>query len=110
MSVTQVFPSANNAYVPTLSQEKTQAALVYDFSRNVKKFKVNQYSQLIKVPLQTGLYVLMTVEEAGRLLDSSGADKFWGDGADRPTGHNGGESFGFPSYRTKRYNFGSPLG
>lgn len=110
MSVTQVFPSANNAYVPTLNGERAQAALVYDFSRSVKKFKLNTYSQLVPVKNQTGLYVLMTVEEAGRLLDSSGADKFFGDGADRPTGHGGGESFGFPNYRTKRYSFGTPLG
>lgn len=110
MSVTQVYPGQYNVYIPNLGPEDTKAALIIDFSRNPKDFMVNKYAQIVPTKREQGKYVKMTVEEAGRITDSSGANRIWKDGADRPSNTDGLESFGFYGYFTLRYNYGVPVG
>lgn len=100
-----VFPGQSNAYVPELTDK-----LVVDFSRNIKKFPLNQYVQIVPTDKQTGYYLEITREEAGRLTNSDLRNFLWPDGHDSPAHHNEMESFNFKPYRTKRYNFGFRAG
>ena len=102
-----VFPSAQNTFIP--NHDATNK-MVIDFARNVKKFAVNRYCQVIPVSAIAGYYLKMTVEEAGRIV-ATGLEQFtWPDGNDRPTGEDGTESFEFDPYRCKRYCYSFRFG
>lgn len=59
MPITPQYPSGYNTYVPN-----TQATnnLIIDFARNINDFKLNQYTQIIKVDTNVGLFTRMTNE------------------------------------------------
>lgn len=102
-----VFPSGSNTFV---KDHEGSGRLVIDFSRNPKDFPVNQYAQVTPVKKTAGYYLEMTVEEAGRLLSTDGAEFRWADGADRPSGAHGTESFQFKEFRTERMSYDARLG
>lgn len=77
--------------------------MVVDFSRNPKSFKLSDYCQYVPAKKSTGLYLEMTVEMAGRILDSDGTEMAWPYGADAPSGEGSEESFEFLAFTTKRY-------
>lgn len=52
----------------------------------------------------------MTVEEAGRLLNTDGAEFAWPDSADAPSGVDGTESAAFQEFRTNRKAYAVRLG
>jgi hypothetical protein len=96
-------PGGFNTYVPELTSK-----LVVDFSRDISKFAMNRYTQIIPVDKQTGRYAVMTREEAGRVYADGLAE--WPDGKVRPE-HNGElETFGFAIYETRRRNWGFTIG
>ncbi|GAB6186268.1 hypothetical protein [Thermopirellula anaerolimosa] len=95
-----VMPSAYNVAVPNLDATNR---LIVDFGRNPSEFPVLRYSQIVPVKKSTGLCLKMTVEEAGRILNSDLADFVWPDGADAPIGLDNTESFEFVPYRCERY-------
>lgn len=101
------FPGGANTYVPS---HEASNSLVVDFSRNPEKFPIAKYAQIVPVDKQVGYYLEMTVEEAGRVLDSEGANYNWPDGAEAPRGNDGTESFDFKPFITQRkaypYNVG----
>ena len=100
MTVTAAFPGgAPNTFVP--STEAT-GNMVVDYSRNVNDFALNSYVQIVPVTKSVGLYTFMTVEEAGRITDSTGADSLWPDGEDAPDDRGGTESFQFLPYQCQR--------
>lgn len=101
------FAAENNTYVP--SHEGTQGMIV-DFSRNVNDFPLNKYVQIVPVTKSNGLYLRMTVEEAGRIVNANLADYVWPDGADAPEHTDGTESFEYEPYWTKRTAYGFRLG
>lgn len=106
--MTAVHPGgATNTYVP--STEATNNMQV-DFSRNPKSFKVNEYVQIVPVTKDVGYYTSMTIEEAGRILNTSLNDHKWADGEDAPSDKGQTESFEFKAYQTARYFFGFRLG
>ena len=105
MAVT--YPGANTGYVPN---HEATGKMVVDFSRNPSKFAVNQYCQLVPVKQSIGYYLEMTVEEAGRILNTNLNDLVWPDGNDRPSGTDGTESFQFLAYRCERYAPSARLG
>lgn len=94
------FPAQNNAYVP--SHEAT-GKLVVDFARNPNKFALLKYVQVVPCDKSMGYYLEMTVEEAGRILNTNLSDLIWPDGNDMPTGADGTESHEFKAYLMKRY-------
>jgi hypothetical protein len=96
------FPSAQNVYVP---DHAASGKLVVDYARNIKNFGVNQYCQIVPVKKQMGLYLNMTVEEAGRIQQTDLSNFEWPDGAEAPSGDDGAESFEFLPYRTQRRAF-----
>ncbi len=101
------FPSSVNTYVP--SHEATNK-MVVDFSRNINKFPVNKYTQIVPVKTPTGYYLEMTVEEAGRVTNTAGNDFVWPDGNDHSRGLNGLESFQYKPYECVRRAFPVTLG
>ena len=94
------FPASHNGFVPN---HEASGKLVVDFSRNVKDFALNKYAQIVTSKDPIGLYLEMTVEEAGRILNTNLSDLVWPDGNDAPAGTDGTESFQFRQYRLERY-------
>jgi len=101
------YPSGSNTFV--LSHDATQN-MVVDFARNIEDFAVNEYVQIRKVDKVAGYWLQMTVEEAGRILNTNLADFEWADGTVDPEANDGTESFEFLSYLAKRYRFGFNMG
>ncbi len=89
-----------NTYVPNTEATNN---LVVDFSRNIESFNLNKWIQIIPVSKTTGLYTEMTVEQAGRIGDTTGADVAWADGDPMPQGNGKMEKHQFKSYTTTRY-------
>lgn len=93
---------APNTYVPNTEATNN---LVVDFSRNVESFKLNKWTQIIPVTKTVGLYTEMTVEQAGRVMDTTLAEHVWAPGDARPQGNGEAEKHQFKSYSTIRYSF-----
>lgn len=102
-----VYPSPTSVVVPDL--EATNR-LIVDFARNLNEFPVLRYTQIVPVKTITGLYLRMTTEEAGRILNSDLSEFVWPDAQDAPTGLDGTESFQFETYRAERYVFSAAIG
>lgn len=107
MATSTVFPSGTNTFAPSVEASNS---LIVDFGRNPTAFPINQYVQIAPVKNNVGLYVKMTVEEAGRILNSDLANYAWYDGNTAPEHNDGTESFQMPSFTTRRYNYGFNLG
>lgn len=102
-----VMPSGYNTYVP---DHDSSGRLVVNFSRNTKDFALAQYVQLVPVKKNIGLYLEMTVEEAGRVINTDLADVKWPDGQDSPMPYDALEEFQWKEYRTQRYAYAFVLG
>jgi hypothetical protein len=104
VTLTMVHPGgAPNTFVP--STEATRNMIV-DYSRNVQSFALNKWLYIVPVTKMVGLYTKMTVEEAGRMLNSDARDDYWPLGQDAPDDRGRMEKFDFPSFHTKRYRRG----
>jgi len=100
-------PAGGNTFVPVaLAGDK----LLVDFARDPKKFKVTQYTQVIPVEKESGYYLYIDPDEAGRILNTDARDFFWYDGADAPRRHAGTQEFEFRPYHTVRYAFDFQIG
>jgi hypothetical protein len=84
--------------------------MVIDFARNINKFAVNKYTQVVPVKKVAGYYLEMTIEEAGRILATDLSDKVWHDGQEAPEGAEGSEKFEYKAYETLRFAFPFVLG
>lgn len=102
-----VFPSSQNVFVPN---HEASGKLVVDFARNTKDFAVNKYVQVVPVEQVKGYYLKVTVEEAGRIINSDLSQFVWADGAAAPEGMDGLESFEFFGYETIRRAFPFTMG
>ncbi|MDD4891340.1 MAG: hypothetical protein PHU85_15570 [Phycisphaerae bacterium] len=105
--MTAAYPSSTNVFVP---DHAASGKLVVDFARSIKDFAVNEYAQIIPVKKVIGLYLKMTIEEAGRIQQSDLANFVWPDSGDAPKGDDGAESFEFETYRTQRFAYPVRLG
>lgn len=101
------FPSASNVFI---RDHDASNKMVIDFARNLKKFPVNQYIQIVPVKKMAGYYQRMTVEEAGRILYTDLRNFVWADGQPAPEGNDGTESFSWEPFATKRYAYPFLLG
>jgi hypothetical protein len=96
----------SNTYVKSM----ISSGLVVSFSRNPKKFRLPNYTQIIPVTKDQGYYMRIDAAQSSRLLNSN-LDQFkWTDGSDRPVLNNNGLEFRFEDYRTHRYNYGQQIG
>lgn len=102
-----VYPSSQNVFV---RDHDASNKMVIDFARNINDFAVNRYVQIVPVKKVAGYYLNMTVEEAGRLLQSDLANFVWPDGQPASDGMDGTESHDFLPFETKRYNYPFTLG
>lgn len=100
-------PSAHDGYIP---DHESTGKLVVDFSRNVKDFALPNYTQIVPVQKMDGRYLEMTVEEAGRILNTDLAEFDWPDGAVAPRGFDNTEYHEFKAYRCKRRAYPTTLG
>lgn len=100
-------PSATNVYVPSFD---TTANLVVEFSRDPKKFPVNEYTTLTPVSKDVGLYLRLDPDNAIRLLGVDGDAYAWPDGNDPPQGDYENLGFEFQTYQTKRYSIPNLIG
>lgn len=91
-------PSATNVFTPTFDGQ-----LVIDYSRNEKKFALNQYISQVPVNALTGYYLRITPDNAIRILSSNLADIVWPDGNDAPTGEWNQQEHEFFAYLCTRY-------
>ena len=105
--MTAVYPSYANVFV---QDHEASNKLVIDFARNIRDFPVNQYAQVVPVKKTSGLYLVMTVEEAGRILDSTLANFVWYDGDPWPEPDSGTESFQWLAFNCKRFSPGFKMG
>jgi hypothetical protein len=102
-----VMPGQSNTYVPVaLAGDK----LLVDVARDPKRFKIARYSQVVPVERDTGYYLYLSPDEAGRILYSDLRDLVWYDGADAPRRHDSNREFEFRPYRTQRYAYEFVLG
>lgn len=105
--MSQSFPSATNTYIPAFD---TTGNLIVEFSRNVKSFKVNQYTTLIPVQNEVGYYLRLDTNQVMRNLGYKGDSFSWPDGADRPQGTYNNRPFEFFDFRTIRHSAPAQLG
>lgn len=101
------FPGSHNVYV---KDHEASGKMVVDFSRNEKDFAVNKYTQIQPTKRPSGYYRFVTVEEAGRLINTDGAEFAWADGNEAPEGFDGTESFEWREFRCERYALPVTLG
>lgn len=92
-------PFNGNTFVPHYEAGKS---LMIDYSRNPKKFAVNEYCQLVPNSPVVGLWLKLGIETAAR-VSASGNEFHWADGDEAPGGADGLEEFDFHEYRTKRF-------
>ena len=105
--MTTAYASQFNTFVPSLADSNR---LLVDFSRNPKDFALNRYIQIVPVKRTIGYYLLMTLEERMRILNTNGSNFNWPDGAARPMGNNGTESFSFQQFQCQRFAYAWNLG
>jgi len=102
-----VHPAPTSVIVPNLEASNR---LIVDFARNVNQFPVLQYTQIQPVKKILGLWLEMTVEEAGRILNTDLSDFNWPDGQDAPLGLEETESFQFKTFQCQRKLFKAAIG
>ena len=101
------YPSHSNVFIPS---HEASGGLTIGFSRNPKKFPLNQYCKIVPVDKDTGYYLQITAEEASRIINTSGQDFVWADNQVAPSGDDNLESFQYQTYRCQRYCFPFNLG
>lgn len=100
------FTGPQTTYVPNF---EASGKLTVNFSRNPKSFAMNSYVQLQPVKQMVGFYRKRTVEEAGRVLNTSLSNFAWPDNADMPRGLSH-ESDQYLEYACARYAYRDQLG
>lgn len=105
--MTAVYPSAYNTFI---RDHDASNKMVVDFARNINKFAVNKYCQVLPVKKVAGYYLEMTIEEAGRLLYPTLENFVWYDGQPAPEGNDGTEKFEYKPFETTRYAYPFLLG
>jgi len=105
--MTAVYPSAHNTFI---RDHDASNKMVIDFARNINKFAVNRYCQVIPVTKVAGYFLEMTIEEAGRILYSDLANFVWYDGQPAPEGNDGTEKFEYKPFECSRYAYPFLLG
>ncbi len=102
-----VYPSSHDTFTRSFDASNK---LKVEFSRNANDFAVNRYCQIVPVKKVAGYYLRMTVEEAGRILNTDLRDFVWYDGQPASEGNEGKESFEFFAYECTRYQMPVTLG
>jgi hypothetical protein len=102
--------STPGQYTTFIPDHAASQNLVVDFSRDPKSFALPEWSLYVPAKKTEGRYVLMTVEMAGRILNTDLADFYWPDEGEAPTGYGNLETFSWESFVTRRYAFPFRMG
>lgn len=100
--MTAVLPGGNSTFIPS---HETSGKLCVDYSRNIKKFAVSQYSQMVKTPKRVGYYLKHTIDEAGRVIDDDANEYLWNPGDNAPGGRDGTSEFEYLPFVTERRSY-----
>ena len=100
--MTAVYPSHQNTYI---RDHEASNKLVIDFARDMKRFRVNNYCQIVPVKKLAGYYLEMTIEEAGRILAANLDNFVWYDGDPAPEQDEGTEKFEWKPFGCTRRVF-----
>jgi hypothetical protein len=103
----QVLPGGSNTFVPS---HEASNKLIVEYARNPKSFVVTEYTQLIKTPKNTGYYLVLNIDEAGRVLNDQGKEYNWADGENAPSGRDGTSEHVFLPFLTNRRAYPFTLG
>lgn len=104
---TPVLPGGSNTYIKDF---RSSGRLQVSFSRNPNKFALSNYAQIVPVERDSGFYLNINVEQAGRIVSTNLSEFAWPDSADAPDANDGTEKFNFKDYRTARYAYPFKLG
>lgn len=98
--------NGSNVYVPSLEA----SGYVIQYTRKPESFVINDYVQYKQVDHETGKYVRIKPEQAGRVVTLQ--DFAWPDGADapQPNASINNDQFDYATWFTKRYTFDYTLG
>lgn len=89
-------PSGTNTFVPSM---EASGNLFIGFSRNINKFAINRYGQIVPTKKSVGLYASWNSRQAARIDDN----RFnWPDGAAAPDGADNLESWLYLPFTTSR--------
>lgn len=88
-----------NTFTPVYEASKS---IMVDFGRNVKKYAVNKYAQIVTDCPIVGYYLSLGIDTALRASED-GIEFLWPDGKAAPSGNDGVEDFEFKEYRTSRF-------
>ena len=102
-----VLPGGNNTFVPS---HEASGKMVVDYSRNPKKFAVNQYTKIQTAPNRTGYYMASNFDEAGRVISDDALEYLWNDGENAPGGRDNTREHEYKSFLTARRVYPFTLG
>ncbi len=104
------YPSFTNVYMPNTSTNvEVTANLVVNFSRDVKKFPLNQYIKLIPTKKTLGYYTRIAIGQQARLQYSDARNFLFNPGQERPKGNWNQLGFSRFPFATNRYSFTTTL-
>lgn len=99
------FPSGSNTYVPTYEQA---SGSVISYTRDPKKFRINQYTKIVPVKKDQGYYLKLNSADTIRVVTEKDFD--WPDANDAPNGEDNNQGFEYKAYTTLRRAFPFRLG
>jgi hypothetical protein len=92
-----------NTFVPQVTKN-----LIINYSRDPKKYAINQLMKLVPVEKETGYYIKINPDEQGRNLDFD--NQLWIDGGARPVDQWNRMKHQFVQYNTTRFSKSQPIG
>ena len=101
------YPGGSNTYI---KDHAATGHLITQYSRNPKDFPLARYAQYREVKKDSGYYLKMTAEHAGRIVGGTLEEFVWPDGADRPQNNANLESIRWADYRTTRMDIPLRIG
>lgn len=102
-----MYAGPGNVFVPAFD---TQANLIINYSRDPKKYIVNQLMTITPVSKPIGKYLRIKPEVQGQLTDTWNQSRRWADGAPRPIQLEGGQKHEWLEFFTERYIESFPIG
>lgn len=97
-----VHPGPTSTFIHS---HEASGKLIVEFARNPKDFPLNQYAQIQTSPKPAGYYLVMTAEQAARVINADLREFLWAPGNEAPDGSWNLETFDFLPFECKRYAY-----
>lgn len=102
-----MYAGPGNVFVPAFD---AQAKLIISYSRDPKKYAINNLMTVTTTDKTIGKYLRIKPETQGQVNSNTSAASRWADGAARPIQLSGGQQFDFLEYFQDRYIESFPIG